>query len=90
MRYARIGVYVVLVAMFVGSLWLTEHRFAQALHDQCEQANNGRDDLRHAFSDVLTDNLVKAADVAPDPARVERYRDNLLADLEIEFPDRKC
>lgn len=59
-------------------------------HADCVNANAGRDDLRHAFSDVLTDNLVAAARTPPDPAVVERYRRGLLDDLEREFPDRDC
>lgn len=52
---------------------------------ECEGVNVNRDDLRHAFADVLTQNLVEAAQTPPDPARVEAYRTGLLEDLETEF-----
>ena len=65
MNRPQVAVYAVLVGMFSGGLWLTEHRFDQALNRQCVQGNEGRDDLRHAFADVLTTNLVAAAENPP-------------------------
>ena len=87
---ARIAGLAVVVAMFAGGLWLTDHRFDEALDRLCVQGNEGRDDLRHALADTLTENLVGAAETPPEPVRVERYRTGLLEDLEREFPDREC
>ena len=56
----------------------------------CARVNESRGDLRSAFVDTLTDNLVAAAENPPDPARVKAYRSRLLADLEAAYPDRDC
>lgn len=90
-RYARIGVYVVVVAMFAGGLWLTDYRFDQALQAVAEQREidraqgcigswEGRLGVRS-----LIDGLVSAS-AGTDPARVAAFRE----DMARRLPDPDC
>lgn len=101
LAYARFAAYALVVVVGSWGIWSVRDEIrqreraddrAKVVEDyrDCLSTNDRRDELRHAFSTVLVDNLVAVAEEPPEPELVDRFRQGILDDLEREWPNIEC